>query len=99
MRGRISVVFGLLAGVAFLAAPAGMAGEKGSGLKVEGEVTKDDPKDNLLKKSYAKGHTFKMQAGRWYKIDLMSKDFDTFLRLEDPSGQMVAFDDDGRSEE
>src|SRR6185295_14069371 len=33
--------------------------------------------------------------GHNYQIDMMSKDFDAYLRLLDPAGKQVAEDDDG----
>jgi hypothetical protein len=35
-----------------------------------------------------------MTAGETYTLDLISQDFDAYLRLEDPSGKQVAEDDD-----
>jgi len=70
------------------------AGEKKADLKTEGKLTADDPKDKVLKKSPHKVHEFKMQAGKIYVIDLSSKNFDAFLRLEDPDGKQVAINDD-----
>jgi thiol-disulfide isomerase/thioredoxin len=74
------------------------AGEKkttgGKGLKIEGKLSADDPKDNVLKKSPHQVHEFKMGFGKIYIIDLSSKDFDSFLRLEGPDGKQVAINDD-----
>jgi thiol-disulfide isomerase/thioredoxin len=92
-----SLALSVLAGAAFLAGSAGLAADKkegGMALKLDGELTKEDPKDKMLRNSYSKVHPFKMIAGRAYRIDLKSKDFDAFLRLEDPKGKMVAYDDD-----
>jgi len=86
-----------LAATAFLAGTASRAADKkdgGMSLKLKDELTKDDAKDKMLKNSYHKAHAFKMTAGRGYRIDLKSTEFDPFLRLEDPSGKQVAFDDD-----
>src|SRR5262245_30929430 len=99
MRFRISVIFGLLALAGFLVAPTGTAGEKEKGLKVEGELTKDDPKDEKspfpqMRNKHFKAHTFKMTAGRKYQIDMISTEIDPFLRLEDPAAKQVAFNDD-----
>ena len=33
-----------------------------------------------------------MEAGRQYRIDMISREVDAFLRLEDPTGKEVAFD-------
>jgi thiol-disulfide isomerase/thioredoxin len=63
-------------------------------LKVEGELTDKDARDSVHKDSYCKVYPFKMTAGQTYRIDLRSRAFDSFLRLEDPSGKQVAEDDD-----
>src|SRR5262245_12682912 len=74
------------------------AGEKkangATDLKTEGKLTADDPKDKLLKNSPHKVHEYKMAAGKIDIIDRSSKDFDSVLRLEDPSGKQVAINDD-----
>jgi hypothetical protein len=74
-------------------APAKGAGDA-TALKVEDKLTRDDPKDRVLKNSHHKVHTFKMKAGVTYVIDLVSRDFDAFLRLEDSAGKQLAQDDD-----
>jgi hypothetical protein len=61
---------------------------------ITGELKSDDPKDLKLKASPAKVHKVKLNKGVTYVIDLKSKDFDAFLRLEDPTGNPVAEDDD-----
>jgi hypothetical protein len=113
MRARpVVLALWLLAGGAFLAAaPPGRAGDKepaakeevkkaaGEVLKVEEELTKDDPKDKVRTTSHAKTHKVKLQAGTAYQIDMVSKEgnaekFDPYLRLEDPQGRQVAEDDD-----
>jgi len=68
--------------------------EDGIVLNLKGELTKNDPKDKVLNDSPHKVHPFSMLSGKAYRIDLKSKDFDAFLRLEDPSGRQVAVDDD-----
>src|ERR1700736_3044366 len=84
--------------------PAGWAqaaGGKGDekGLKVTGELTKDDPFDKAREKCHAKTYKFKMEANKTYVIDLKSlekgKDFDLYLRLEDSGGKQLAEDDNG----
>jgi thiol-disulfide isomerase/thioredoxin len=64
-------------------------------LKVTDKLTADDPADKVKKNSKSKVHPFKMEAGKGYKIELHSKAFDSFLRLENPEGQQVGLDDDG----
>jgi hypothetical protein len=62
---------------------------------VKGELTNADLKDKMQTESYCKTYTYKMTAGRTYQIDMKSTDVDSYLRLEDPAGAQVAFDDDG----
>jgi thiol-disulfide isomerase/thioredoxin len=102
MRLRLcSLAAGLLAGAVVLAAAPAGAREAGPGLlRVPGKLTKEDPTDSVRKGSHARTHKFKMEAGKVYQIDLVSREgqpekFDPYLRLEDPSGRQVAADDDG----
>lgn len=62
---------------------------------VEGKLSADDPSDKVQKKSPHQVHAFKMTAGVIYLIDLVSPDFDSFLRLEDGAGQQLMADNDG----
>ncbi len=57
-------------------------------------LVESDSKDTKLKASRSKTYTVKLEAGVAYRIDLSSKDFDTFLRLESSTGKEVAFNDD-----
>jgi len=66
--------------------------------KAEGKLSKDDPKDKLLKNSPVKAYDYKMKSNTIYVIDLKSKDFDAVLRLEDPKGKQVAINDDAPGE-
>jgi hypothetical protein len=68
-----------------------------------GKLATTDPKDTLRKDMYAKVHVMAFKAGQTVIIDLESGDgdpntkpgfFDTFLRLEDPAGKEIAFNDD-----
>ncbi|MSQ94389.1 MAG: hypothetical protein EXR98_07515 [Gemmataceae bacterium] len=61
---------------------------------VNGELTNADLKDKVLTESFCKTYTFKMIEGRTYQIDLKSRAFDAFLRLENPKGDQVVADDD-----
>ena len=58
------------------------------------DLSDQDRKDSKMSKSYAKTYTVTLKKDGAYRIDLDSKDFDTFLRLEDASGKEVAFNDD-----
>jgi hypothetical protein len=66
------------------------------GFTIKGKLTKDLPGDDG---KFTKGaprliQPVKMKSGKTYTIDLISDDFDAFLRLLDPAGKEVAFDDD-----
>jgi Caspase domain/Bacterial pre-peptidase C-terminal domain len=63
--------------------------------KVEERLTNKDDLDAVRKTSYRKVYLVKMEAKREYTINLKSKDFDAYLRLEDDAGKQVASDDDG----
>jgi thiol-disulfide isomerase/thioredoxin len=57
-------------------------------------LSKADAKDTKLKDSHRKLYKIKLLAGKAYRIDVTSKEFDTFLRLENSAGKEVAFNDD-----
>src|SRR5437870_294798 len=65
-------------------------------LSKSAELKKDDEKDTKkeLKNSPRKVYPITLTGGKAYQIDLRSKDFDAFLRLEDAQGKEVAFNDD-----
>lgn len=62
--------------------------------RIEGTLTAQDPKHKGLGGKPHHIYEIKLSAGVHYKIDLMSKAFDCFLRLEDLSGKELASDDD-----
>jgi hypothetical protein len=62
---------------------------------IESRLTQDDPVDAAGRKHRCQVHTIKMVAGRTYTIDMMSNEFDTFLRLIDSQSKKLAEDDDG----
>jgi thiol-disulfide isomerase/thioredoxin len=64
-------------------------------LDVTDALTDKDGRDPQAKECYAKTYPIELEAGTTYQIDLMSKDFDAFLRLEQAGGKYVAEDDDG----
>jgi hypothetical protein len=68
--------------------------EKDEALQIEGLLLPNDPVDPVHKQP-CKVHVVKMRKGRTYVIDMISKDFDSYLRLEDSKGQNLAQDDDG----
>src|SRR5262249_14367 len=58
-------------------------GQLPGGQIIEGKLTKDDATDRIQEGSLCKVHTIQLAAGKLYRIDLVSPDFNTFLRLED----------------
>src|SRR5262249_25659593 len=66
------------------------------GLKIEGKLVKGGAIDDGrgTKGAPRRGQPRRRKAGKKYTIDLISDDFDAFLRLLDPAGKEVAFDDD-----
>jgi hypothetical protein len=72
---------------------AGGDKEKSKDFVFKGNLTKDDPKDEM-RGGPAKVHTVTLKAGKVYTIDMVSKDFDSYLRLLDPKGNQLEEDDD-----
>ena len=68
-----------------------VANAHGAVILIKGELTR---KDKINDGHYFDVHKFKMAAGTKYTIDLVSKDFDTFLSLADPKETIVASNDD-----
>lgn len=64
-------------------------------IKKEGQLTKLDQVDTMHKKAYFQSFDWKLDKGFTYVIDLRSTEFDTYLRLDDESGNEQARDDDG----
>ncbi|MCI0639310.1 MAG: PPC domain-containing protein [Gemmataceae bacterium] len=50
---------------------------------------------NLTQDNKAITYQVKLQEGKTYRIDLLSKQFDCFLTLQNPNGEKLAEDDDG----
>jgi WD40 repeat protein len=63
--------------------------------QVFGRLTKEDPKDSTRPSNPCKVYTVQMQQGRVYQIDLHSKKFDAYLRLETEDRKELQHDDDG----
>lgn len=59
-----------------------------------GQIT-DQDRDPRFPDRFAKVFTYHMTAGQLYLINLESRVFDAFLRLEDNQGKILAEDDDG----
>jgi tetratricopeptide (TPR) repeat protein len=59
-----------------------------------GELTQQDSFDTKFNKQRCKCYPVRMEAGKTYRIDLVSVDFDAFLRVENSAGREKAYDDD-----
>ena len=93
------LAWSLLLGAPLAAARAGddPAPEKVPAIKaskINGELTEDDPRDKVNKKSPHKVHELVLKKGQGAVIRLVSNDFDSFLRIEDSDGNQLAFNDD-----
>jgi hypothetical protein len=60
---------------------------------VKSALKSDDEKDKVQKQP-CKVFAVDFKSGKTYKIDMVSKEIDSYLRLEDPSGKELAKDDD-----
>ncbi|HEX3314460.1 MAG TPA: PPC domain-containing protein, partial [Gemmataceae bacterium] len=61
---------------------------------IEAELFANDAKDKARTKSACHVHEFELSPAKSYVIDLESRRFDAFLRLEDATGNELASDDD-----
>ena len=89
----------LIAVLAFALMAAGLtqAGgekDKDKDLRVQAKFSKDDPKD-AQRGGPSQTHPFQMKAGKFYTIDMVSTELDSYLRLMDAKGNQLAEDDDG----
>ena len=88
--------YGTTVVLALLSASLGLAqaGKAGKEIvRVTGQLSADDPKD-ARRNTPHKVHLVKMKAGRQYTIDMKSRQFDAYLRLEDRPGNQLDEDDD-----
>lgn len=67
-------------------------------LDVRDKLTKEDPKDKDRGNIHCKTFKVELKPKTTYIIDLTSKDFDAFLRLENAEGKELKRDDDGYGE-
>jgi hypothetical protein len=67
---------------------------KGGGFEHANKLTDKDPRDRVRQQMFAKIFLVNMVKDRVYTIDMMSRQFDAFLRLEDSAGKQLAEDDD-----
>lgn len=76
-----------------LAKPTQLTLKEGAA-KVEAKLTGADATDAVQTRSACKIFVIALAKGKSYQIDMMSKDVDSFLRLEDAAGKELARDDD-----
>ena len=82
--------------VALLTAGFTQAGgnkDKEKNIEIKGILTKDDPKD-AERNGPSQVHTVKLKKGKVYTIDMVSNQLDSYLRLLNDKGAMLAEDDD-----
>ena len=61
------------------------------------KLASDTPRDRVFEGSHCKTFPLEVKAGTTYTIDLSSRAFDAFLRLENSKQKKLADDDDGAS--
>ncbi|HYV36656.1 MAG TPA: TlpA disulfide reductase family protein [Gemmataceae bacterium] len=86
-------VFALLVLMPAAAGFGQVGGKKEKDTTIAGKLTENDPKDKV-RNSASQVHVVNMKAGNAYTITMVSKEFDSFLRLEDKDGKQLAEDDD-----
>jgi tetratricopeptide (TPR) repeat protein/CHAT domain-containing protein len=64
-------------------------GKADAPLVFRGVLTAKDPPDRVQRKSPHKVHEVRLEAGKMYRIDLVSPDFDPRLRIEDAQSQQL----------
>ncbi|MCI0378074.1 MAG: TlpA family protein disulfide reductase [Gemmataceae bacterium] len=62
---------------------------------VSDSLTAAEPLDKVMKNRHAKVHPFPMEAGKYYRIDLESKSFNAYLRIESADGENLVANDNG----
>jgi thiol-disulfide isomerase/thioredoxin len=95
--GSIMVRYWAVALLALVPATAGVARAGGKGAEKElvfkGKLTRDDPRDKR-RNAPCKVYTVPLKAGSTYTIDMKSREFDSYLFLEDKDGKQLDEDDD-----
>lgn len=68
--------------------------EVGQGLSIDSKLVEEDDMDAGRKESFAKIVLVKLAKGKTYQIDMTTRTFDAYLRLEDAGKKQLAEDDD-----
>lgn len=64
------------------------------GVNIDSNLNDKDVRDADRKQMYSKVFLVKLAKGKTYQIDMMSQNFDCYLRLEDSGKKQLAEDDD-----
>jgi len=62
--------------------------------KKQEKLTADSPRDVGRRNALSKTYVIRFEKGKSYVFDLRSSAFDAYLRILDPNGQQVAYNDD-----
>ena len=65
-----------------------------AGFELSSRLTAKDPRDKVRAQMFAKVFLVKMIKGKVYTIEMGTRQFDAYLRLEDAAGKQLAEDDD-----
>ncbi|MFO0969514.1 MAG: hypothetical protein U0793_28485 [Gemmataceae bacterium] len=74
--------------------PPGVRRVGKEGLLINENLAATDPVDKVRRRP-CRTFDVRLEAGKTYQFDLMSRQFDCFLRIEDGAGAQIAFNDDG----
>ncbi len=85
----------ILSLLAVLGISMGMSSVGQAEVLKRGFLSSLDGKSPVRIGAYEEIHRVKLTAGQTYVIDLMSKDFDPYLIIEDSRGRRITTDDDG----
>jgi hypothetical protein len=65
-----------------------------AGFELTHRLTDKDPRDRVRQQMFAKVFLVKMVKGKTYSVEMASRQFDAYLRIEDAAGKQLAEDDD-----
>jgi hypothetical protein len=74
--------------------PPGVRVVAKDGLTITDALAPGDAVDKV-RRAFCKTYDVRLTAGKNYQVDMMSGQFDTYLRVEDSAGKQIAFNDDG----
>jgi hypothetical protein len=62
--------------------------------RIDSQITRDDTPTRVRGESAGRVHEITLQADKVYEVRMESKEMDSYLRLEDADGNILAMDDD-----